>query len=678
MKHINRIREIVFDAFFIALIFTFTFVSYLGYIPLFGVSLTTMHILVLIGTILFGTKKGALYGFMFGLSSFLRSLLMPSAITDFYFRDPFISILPRILFGLISGLTFDYLKKHLTYNKFLILAPLFSLILTLIHSILTLTSLYLFGILDIFKINSLIGVDTSSLGLTDLSLYSYLSFLGLITLEGAIGESILSFIIITPLYIALRSIEFIKEKDDIIFKKEGINMKDIDFKKLVKPYEKEALETLIKDVSINSTYDKDSISNEAPYGKGVKECFDLLKEIAIKDGFNVDTCDNRCLEISYGSGKNLIYVLAHQDVVPASKIGWESDPFTPTLKDDRLYGRGTSDDKGPGISAYYALKALKENNLIDDYRVRLVFGGDEERGSSCLKYYFDTLKKEEPTFGFTPDGDFPLIYGEKGITNYYYDDKVEFDEIIEINAGTVINSVIDSAIVKLKNPDKLEEYLKKRDLIKYKRIDKNTFEFIGKAAHGSLPEEGINAGIILLSVLGDCFNYPYLSLLANEYSSPFGKNLNCEFTSKNLGKTTYNVGTLTYKNNEFKMGVNFRYPETVDPVKTIEKIKEVSPFKIKYEKGSDALYYDPETPFIKLLANIYEEETLDKINKMKTIGGGTYAKEAKNTVAFGSNFPGKIDHIHEANEKIDLEDFYTSMSLYARAIYSLGKLKNED
>ena len=198
-------------------------------------------------------------------------------------------------------------------------------------------------------------------------------------------------------------------------------MKDINFKDLVKPYYEEALETLKKDVSINSIYDEKTISKDAPYGAGVKKCFDFLKELALKDGFNVDTCDGRALEISFGEGKNLIYVLAHQDVVPVSG-NWKFGPFNPTIEDDKLYGRGTSDDKGPGISAYYALKALKDNGLINNFRVRLVFGGDEERGSSCLEYYFNTLKKEQPTYGFTPDGDFPLIYGEKG--NYSNEESV--------------------------------------------------------------------------------------------------------------------------------------------------------------------------------------------------------------------------------------------------------------
>ena len=449
---------------------------------------------------------------------------------------------------------------------------------------------------------------------------------------------------------------------------------DINFKKLVEKYNDEALDLLMKDLSINSIYDASTISENAPYGKGVKACFDLLKEVALKDGFKVDTCDGRCLEIEYGEGEKLIYVLAHQDVVPVSG-NWKYDPFTPTIEEGKIYARGTSDDKGPGIASYYALKALKDAGLIKNFRVRLVFGGDEERGSSCLEYYFKVLKKEDPTYGFTPDGDFPLIYGEKGIMNYTYEGEISFKNIVYIKAGVVSNSVIDKAEVKVKNPELLDNYLRRRSRIEVEKVGEDTYVFKGKAAHGSLPHLGINSGIIALSTLGDCYNEPYLQLIANEYENVNGKNLHCYYKSENLGETTYNVGLISYENNKFSMTVNFRYPENVEIEKIKTKLQESSPFKITFAEPSEVLYFDPEkSKFIQELAKVYVEETGDTVNKMMTIGGGTYAKEAKNTVAFGSHFPGKEDHIHDENEKIDLEDFYSSMSLYAHAIYALGNL----
>ena len=452
-----------------------------------------------------------------------------------------------------------------------------------------------------------------------------------------------------------------------------------DFKKICKKYNEEALETLIKDCSINSTFDETTSNKEMPYGKGVYEAFQFLKDLALKDGFNVDLCDGRCIEISYGEGERLIGIFAHQDVVPATGT-WIHPPFEPYIdeNENRLYARGTSDDKGPGIAAYYALKALKENNLIKNYRVKLVFGGDEERGSSCLSYYFEDLKKEEPTYGFTPDADFPLIYGEKGIVNYVYDGNLPLNNVTSIKGGLASNIVIDRCKVEVEEPEKLAEYLNNDKNVKCNRINENTFEFIGKSAHGSTPEIGINSGVIALGVLGEVYNNPMLSLLCNEYADVNGKNMHVECESKNMGKTTFNVGIIDYENGHFKMVVNFRHPENCDVNKTIEKIQACSPLLIRVESKAPYLYYDPEnTIFIKELYKVYVEETGDTINKPMAIGGGTYAKEAKNTVAFGSCFPGKVDHIHEENEKIDLEDFYNSIPIYAHAIYALGNLKDE-
>ena len=73
------------------------------------------------------------------------------------------------------------------------------------------------------------------------------------------------------------------------------------------------------------------------------------------------------------------------------------------------------------------------------------------------------------------------------------------------------------------------------------------------------------------------------------------------------------------------------------------------------------------------MLKVYQEETGDFDTPIMTIGGGTYAKECKNTIAFGSAFPGRYDKIHEPNEEIHLEDFLSSQSIYARAIYELGK-----
>ncbi|MFA6755067.1 MAG: Sapep family Mn(2+)-dependent dipeptidase [Bacilli bacterium] len=458
----------------------------------------------------------------------------------------------------------------------------------------------------------------------------------------------------------------------------------MDYKKVMEKYKDESLKELKGIININSVYDETTvdIKNNKPYGEGVYKALCFWKDLALKNGFNVDFCDGHALEIQYGDpSTRTIGVFAHTDVVPISGK-WEDDPFSGVIKNNRMYGRGTSDDKGPAMASFYALKALKENGLIKGYNVKLVLGGDEERGSSCLEYYFHKLHKKDVDYGFTPDGDFPLIFGEKGISNYVVGGKTSLKNIISMKAGLAPNIVIDSMVVTLKDYEPLLKYLAEHKEIKYEIVkqekDMLTINFIGKAAHGSTPELGNNSAVIAFKVLGEVYDIKTLKMLGKQYSDYNGKTLNEYFVTKNMGVTTYNVGMVDYKDKVFKMVVNFRYPENVDAKKVCDEINEISPLPIKLLGSSPVLYFDPETPFIKKLYDVYVRETKDTLNKPMTIGGGTYAKEAKNIVAFGSKFPGKVDYIHEANEKIDLEDFFNSMPIYMDAIYTLGTFIDED
>ena len=158
------------------------------------------------------------------------------------------------------------------------------------------------------------------------------------------------------------------------------------FKKLAKQYEENAILALQEFVAKNSVYDEKSITPDAPYGKGVKSALDYIAKLGNDFGFKVDKCDGHATELTYGEGNGpLIGIYAHSDVVPATGK-WTYPPFSAKIvgegKEAKMYGRGTSDDKGPLIAALYACKLLKDNGLVDNYRIRLVAGGDEERGSS--------------------------------------------------------------------------------------------------------------------------------------------------------------------------------------------------------------------------------------------------------------------------------------------------------
>jgi succinyl-diaminopimelate desuccinylase len=446
------------------------------------------------------------------------------------------------------------------------------------------------------------------------------------------------------------------------------------FSLLAQNYQNTAIDLLSKWIQIDSVYDETTIEVGAPFGRGVMQALRYIGAIAEKDGFEVSYNDGYATEISFGTGP-IIGVYAHADVVPVSGT-WTNHPFSGAVVDNRVYGRGASDDKGPAIAAYMAMRLLKDHHLTAGYRMRLVIGGNEERGSGCLHYYFHELKKPHCVAGFTPDGEFPLIYGEKGISNYKLEGKLNLGPIISVNAGVVSNSVIDRAEAIVKKDLSIESYLA-TTIFRYQvnhEGDTTRIVILGKAAHGSLPELGVNAGIQMLDALGHHYGIESLQTIANQYREPFGRSLGHYYESPLLHHTTYNVGLISYKDGVFSMVVNFRFPETVIFEETIKQIGQKSILPVTVLMYSRPLLFDPDSPMVQTMLKAYREESGDTDSQMMTIGGGTYAKEALNTVAFGSHFPGKEDNIHDINEKIDLEDLQASIGIYARAIYDLGQL----
>lgn len=450
-----------------------------------------------------------------------------------------------------------------------------------------------------------------------------------------------------------------------------------DINVLAQKYYDLAISSLRDWIKIDSVYDEASICEGKPFGQGVFKALDYIASLAEKDGFDVDRCDGYCTEISYGKGP-LISIYAHADVVPVSG-NWKFGPFDGIIDNDIMYGRGTSDDKGPAIASYYALKLLRDYNLINGYQVKLVIGGNEERGSNCLEYYFHNLHKEYPCYGFTPDGEFPLIYGEKAIATYKVDLSIDIKEIEKLNGGVVINSVIDEASCELNvllDETSISNYCLKNSLRYSYKNDK--LVFYGKSSHGSLPEDGINAGLHLIKFLGLTFNYEDLVKTSDGYLDGSGKSLGVYSESKLLHNTTYNVGLMSYENGVLSYSVNFRYPENVNAEDVCKKLDSLSLGKVTYLGTSDYLLVDPNSKMIQTLLKCYQEQTGDYVSQPMAIGGGTYAKESKNTVAFGSHFPNREDHIHEANEKIHLDDLRKSIGIYALAIQRLGLLAGEE
>ena len=456
---------------------------------------------------------------------------------------------------------------------------------------------------------------------------------------------------------------------------------EIKYSKLTKKYEKPLMENLKGLVAINSTYDEKTIDEKNPFGQGVTNALKFFEDLARKDGFKVTNYDNKVVEAIVGEGKKNITIMAHADIVPVG-TGWSQDPFQVVEKKGVVYGRGVADDKGPLLSCYYGLLALKENNLLGKYRVRFLVGGNEESGSLCMEHYFHTLKKEAPTYGFSPDSDFPVVFAEKGIMNFEVKKKVNVPGLLSLSGGTAPNSVIELCTVRYEINNDIIPFLVKNfpDAEVLTRDDIVNITFHGKAAHGSTPQLGVNAGMRAMKFLADYTKNKDLQKFVDCYSDVYGKGCHATGYSHDMGQNSLNVGLIDYQDEIITMIVNFRFVETCEPVDLKSNIVENSrPLSVKFLGYSPLLYFKKDSPLIKTLVNAYRAETGDTKTEPLAIGGGTYAKETSNVVAFGLEYPGWDSKMHSVGEQIRVDALNQGMAIYARAIHDLGKLiENEN
>ena len=117
-----------------------------------------------------------------------------------------------------------------------------------------------------------------------------------------------------------------------------------------------------------------------PFGEGPAKVLHEALQIADELGFKTVNLDNYCGYAEMGEGEEIVGIAGHLDIVPAGG-DWTYDPFKLTREGDYVYGRGTTDDKGPVMEALYAMKLLRDSGVKLNKRVRLIMGCNEENGS---------------------------------------------------------------------------------------------------------------------------------------------------------------------------------------------------------------------------------------------------------------------------------------------------------
>lgn len=462
----------------------------------------------------------------------------------------------------------------------------------------------------------------------------------------------------------------------------------IDWQAKAREQQTEYLNDLTALVKIPSVRDDTQATDEYPLGPKPAQALTAMLEMAQQDGFKTKSIDNVVGYIECGEGDETLAILAHVDVMPAGD-GWNTDPFDPVVKDGNLYGRGVSDDKGPGLAAYYALKTLKSMGVTFHQKIRMIFGTDEESNWTGMKRYFEV--EPAPTYGFSPDASFPLINGEKGNVSL----QLTFDQALtgatilqQFDAGLRPNMVPGKATATIETEDPeavvtaFNAYLTNQPVQGTATVDAQLvhFEVVGKAAHGMEPEKGDNAGTYLAAFL----NQQSFEGTAHDFLTILGRQLHLDtrlhhlkmnFADEIMGELTVNVGMMHFDAaTGGTIDLNFRYPKGLTADDLVAQLTDATAeMQVTVSRG-DAMephYVDPEDPIVKTLMTAYREQTGDVNSQPEVVGGGTYGRMMTRGVAFGALFPDTTNTMHQANEYQPVDQLILSMAIYMQAIYDL-------
>ena len=453
--------------------------------------------------------------------------------------------------------------------------------------------------------------------------------------------------------------------------------------KLVEQKEQEMIGVLQRLVSIESV--KSSPLPGAPFGANVAEALDTMLEICRGMGFETVNVDHYMGYAQYGRGDDTVGILVHLDVVPAEG-NWDEPPFAAIVKDGKVYGRGTVDNKGPAVYSLFALSAIKEAGIKLDKKVRLLFGCDEESGWADVDYYL--TKDKMPPVGFSPDGVYPVINAEKGLVHIkldkYFAAENETNSLVSLHGGKRPNIVPGSAcaVLKLnqKNADALET-LKAENDFEVTRLPDGTVKITAKGvpAHGSKPQLGVNAiarlldGICGFDLMGEKAQFcEFIRQTAG--LSYDGRGFDLRLSDEVSGSLTLNLGVMHVEENKGEAVIDIRYPISYSREDIMAAVqKTLSPYGIAasvlYESASH--FVSEDEPIVKMLLDVYAEKT-GKKPYCVSVGGGTYARTMEKGVAFGPVMPGEPDLAHQENEYIAVKDMVLGAKMVAEAVRRLA------
>ena len=427
-----------------------------------------------------------------------------------------------------------------------------------------------------------------------------------------------------------------------------------------------------------------------PYGKNCADVLKKAQEILAKYGFDTVNDDNYVITADLNENETELGVLAHLDIVPTGD-GWKRPPLEMQEDEINIYGRGTADDKGPALAAFYAMRALKELNVPLTKNCKLILGADEECGSSDIAHYFS--HNPVPPKTLSPDADYPVINIEKGSLHADATATWEKEDVLPriawIDAGIKFNVVPASAKAKvlgLKATDlhkPMNEIAEKTGCNFFAEIDSDGVVLYaeGQNAHASTPYEGNNA----LTALNELLS----ALPLKGKGADIVRGLNAMYPHGDFYGVAAGVAQEDEVSGKLTITLDiFKLDETsalaVSDCRAAlcandENLTEV--LKAKYaaigmtmedKKMNPPHYVSEDSELVQELLKVYEDYAGLK-GECIAIGGGTYVHHLEGGVSFGAAFPGVNNNMHGPDEYAIKAHLIKTIEMYAQVIADICK-----
>lgn len=452
-----------------------------------------------------------------------------------------------------------------------------------------------------------------------------------------------------------------------------------DIKRFAETHERDIVRDIARLVRIPSVEGPAELG--APFGIESRKALDCALQIAEELGLDTVNCENKIGYATIGTdhGQGYLATITHVDVVPAGD-GWSADPFTLREREGYLIGRGVMDDKGPSVLCLYALKYLKDSGLSLRYPVRALLGSNEETGMGDLEHY--TANYPAPLFCFSPDADFPLIHGEKGIYHGRLISRHTPVNVLEMTGGVAPNAVPAKASALV-----LAEALHSTDTVSAEQLEPGLWKLsaLGISGHASMPEGTVNAigrivDYLLENNIPTAEELPYFRFLARLHAATDGSGLGLQSSDDYFTPLTAVGGKISTENGVFTQTIDCRYGISTsgDRISALLRDAAGDAAEIQVDADNAPFYLTLDNPAIQACMESYNLITGENARPF-TIGGGTYARHFPNAAAFGPEHPERpapdfAGPIHGIDEAARLSDLMEALKIYIVALLRLEEL----